>query len=322
MSNKFEQLLDYLVNEEMDKANALFHEIVVEKSRDIYENLIAEEADEDDEEDDEEMDEGFGAEEDEESMFEIGGDASDDLVGDVSGDDGLGNEFGDQEAGDEFGSEEDEFGGDEFGGDEFGSEDEESPATKGDISDLASALEELKAEFQSLLAAEEEEGHDFGSEEFGSDDDEEIGDEATDDEEGDEGEEFAGDEEEETDDEEASEAFMREYRETIGKPYGSGNGISGKSEEGNTNKTSPISKASGRPTTSASAGNIAQSAKGADPKPGVGGVLKKGGEFVKGGTQNVGSTQAKGYSDKSTGHGAEKKGSGEQGVNTKPIIGK
>lgn len=309
MSNKFEQLLDYLVNEEMDKANALFHEIVVEKSRDIYENLIAEEADED-EEDDEEMDEGFGAEEDEESMFEIGGDASDDLVGDVSADDGLGNEFSDQEAGDEFGDE------DDFGGDE------ESPATKGDISDLASALEELKAEFQSLLAAEEEEGHEFGSDEFGSDDDEEIGDEATDDEEEDEGEEFDGEDEGEEDDEEASEAFMREYRETIGKPYGSGNGISGKSEEGNTNKTSPISKASGRPTTSASAGNIAQSAKGADPKPGVGGVVKKGGEFVKGGTQNVGSTQAKGYSDKSTGHGAEKKGSGEQGVNTKPIIGK
>jgi hypothetical protein len=43
MSTKFEQLLDFLVNEEMDKANELFHEIVVEKSREIYENLIAEE---------------------------------------------------------------------------------------------------------------------------------------------------------------------------------------------------------------------------------------------------------------------------------------
>ena len=49
MSNKFEQLLDYLVNEEMDKANELFHEIVVEKSREIYENMIAEEAEEDEE---------------------------------------------------------------------------------------------------------------------------------------------------------------------------------------------------------------------------------------------------------------------------------
>ena len=43
MSTKFEQLLDYIVNEEMDKADELFHEIVVEKSRSIYENLISEE---------------------------------------------------------------------------------------------------------------------------------------------------------------------------------------------------------------------------------------------------------------------------------------
>ena len=48
MSTKFEQLLDLLVNEDMEGANALFHEIVVEKSRTIYENLIAEEEDEDD----------------------------------------------------------------------------------------------------------------------------------------------------------------------------------------------------------------------------------------------------------------------------------
>ena len=46
MTTKFEQLLDYIVNEEMEKANELFHEIVVEKSRDIYENLIAQEAEE------------------------------------------------------------------------------------------------------------------------------------------------------------------------------------------------------------------------------------------------------------------------------------
>ena len=39
MTNKFEQLLELLINEEQDKAEALFHKIVVEKSRDIYENL-------------------------------------------------------------------------------------------------------------------------------------------------------------------------------------------------------------------------------------------------------------------------------------------
>ena len=38
-TNKFESLLELLINEENDKAEQLFHEIVVEKSRDIYENL-------------------------------------------------------------------------------------------------------------------------------------------------------------------------------------------------------------------------------------------------------------------------------------------
>ena len=42
-NNKFESLLELLINEENDKAEAIFHEIVVEKSRDIYENLADEE---------------------------------------------------------------------------------------------------------------------------------------------------------------------------------------------------------------------------------------------------------------------------------------
>ena len=40
-SNKFEALLELLINEENDKAEQMFHEIVVEKSRDIYENLAS-----------------------------------------------------------------------------------------------------------------------------------------------------------------------------------------------------------------------------------------------------------------------------------------
>ena len=40
MSNKFNELLDLLVNEENDKAEELFHDIVVEKSRDIYNELV------------------------------------------------------------------------------------------------------------------------------------------------------------------------------------------------------------------------------------------------------------------------------------------
>ncbi len=71
--NKFEQLIEYVINDEEQKARALFHDIVVGKSREIYENLMAEEAEEDlDEEKHEDIEEG-----------DMGGDAADDLIDDV-----------------------------------------------------------------------------------------------------------------------------------------------------------------------------------------------------------------------------------------------
>ena len=48
-NNKFEQLLDLLVNEEKEKAEELFHDIVVEKSKEIYQGLIESEAPADEE---------------------------------------------------------------------------------------------------------------------------------------------------------------------------------------------------------------------------------------------------------------------------------
>ena len=41
--NKFEQLIEYVINDDDAKARELFHDIVVEKSREIYENLMNEE---------------------------------------------------------------------------------------------------------------------------------------------------------------------------------------------------------------------------------------------------------------------------------------
>ena len=41
--NKFEQMLESLVNDDQARAKELFHQIVVEKSREIYENLMQEE---------------------------------------------------------------------------------------------------------------------------------------------------------------------------------------------------------------------------------------------------------------------------------------
>ena len=54
--SKFEQMLEHLVNEDQEAAKEIFHQIVVEKSRQIYENILSEDfdmeeaKDEDDEE--------------------------------------------------------------------------------------------------------------------------------------------------------------------------------------------------------------------------------------------------------------------------------
>ena len=50
-SKKFEKLIDLIINENEEQARELFHDIVVEKSREIYESIM-----------DEEMMEGFGEE--------------------------------------------------------------------------------------------------------------------------------------------------------------------------------------------------------------------------------------------------------------------
>ena len=54
--NKFEEMLERLINEDKAGAEELFHEIVVEKSRNIYESLLETDLD-DDEEVDEATDE-------------------------------------------------------------------------------------------------------------------------------------------------------------------------------------------------------------------------------------------------------------------------
>lgn len=61
MSKKFEKLIEYVINDEEQKARDLFHEIVVEKSREIYENLMAEE----------DMEETLGGRETEQLMKDV-----------------------------------------------------------------------------------------------------------------------------------------------------------------------------------------------------------------------------------------------------------
>lgn len=160
---QFEAMLNALINEDQDAAKEIFHNIVVAKSREIYQELLAEDFDQEtlegsEEESTEEGMEGeeeapveemFGSEDDEGSDDEA---ASDDEEGDT------GSEGGD-----------DEFGGEEEGGEE---------ELEDRVMDLEDALEDLKAEFEALLSQEEEEGGhdmdaihgadgDMGGDEFG-----------------------------------------------------------------------------------------------------------------------------------------------------------
>jgi len=158
--NRFEQLIEYVINDEEAKARELFHDIVVEKSRQIYENIMAEEAEEEAEE---ELDEG--AEEDiEEGM--MGGDAADDLIDDVEMEEESDMNMeaeGDEEEMDmsmDDGEEEFSIGAEQGGSDEA--------ATKDDIMNLEDKLDQLMAEFEDLMGGDDMgDGDGFGPDEGG-----------------------------------------------------------------------------------------------------------------------------------------------------------
>jgi hypothetical protein len=125
MTDKFEQLLEFVVNDEMDKANELFHAIVVEKSRQIYEGLISSEAE------------------------EVGNDSVDSLIDAISDEEGAIAEEGDDV---------EEVPGEE--GDMPPMDGElTAPAGEADagdieakIDDIADALAQLKAQFADMAA--------------------------------------------------------------------------------------------------------------------------------------------------------------------------
>lgn len=286
MSTKFEQLLDYLVNEEMNKANELFHEIVVEKSREIYENLIAEEIDEgaDEEEmdegvDEEEMDEGveeledsYMMDADDEETTDIGGDAADDMLGDVEVDD------------------------------------EEESSEDSAIMDIKNAIAELEAAFAELEAAQDDEMSD-------TDMDADFGDEADVDDEPEDMPEMMGmvREYRET-------VPSGHGAEKKGAAEGGIAGANtGEKMPGATATKSPISSGSGKPTTGANAKNIVAGGKeggsntGTSPAKHMKGINPESGEKFAKGIHNVDGAKSgvKTLSKVSGGHGAEKRGGNE-----------
>ena len=166
MTSKFEQLIEYVINDEEAKAKELFHDIVVEKSREIYENLMDESAEEELDEAEEELDEAeeSDAERDDraekagkkvakdieyDEMHEgmMGGDASDDLIDDVEA----------EETGMEMSEEADD--------DTADAQDEADIEDR--VVDLEDKLDELMAEFESLMG---DNGDDSVSDEMGGDD--------------------------------------------------------------------------------------------------------------------------------------------------------
>ena len=276
--NKFEQMLEHLINDESDKAKELFHQLVVEKSREIYENILAEDFNEAKEEDDEEMDEAKeeddeeldeGTDEDEEMEESFGFAEADDEMGDENGD--IGGDAGDDmiddlEAGDE-GDEEDMGGEDDI-------EDR--------VVDLEDALDELKAEFEALM------GDDMGGDDMGD-----MGNDDMD----------MGDDDMDMDmDKMPEDAFMREYVEKVGNPKHGDNGANAKSTVAKANNMG---------------GTTANIVKGGESTTGgtKGGLLNPSTKEENFGNVNVpgGNAGKTAFKKKEPGHGAEKKATGDNG---------
>ena len=309
--NKFEEMLERLVNEDKDGAEELFHEIVVEKSREIYENLLETDLDDEevDEATDEEVDEASDEEVDEATDEEVDesdedldenfdldefeveadpmamGDPADDMMGDVEMPDA---------------------------GEEPGEEGEEELEDR--VMDLEDALEDLKAEFDSMMADGDDDGdvdgHDHDMDDEGDDDEAEeeaMAFETTDE----EVDEASDEEVDEASDEEVDEAeksqteTMREYVEKV------------TASMGDTGTNGTKSSVAGKNDMGGTAGNLNQSAVSGDPEAGAGSTVKgnalsdTSAKEDSAGNVNVPGGKASKSLKSQPGHGAEKKGKPE-----------
>lgn len=160
-----EQMLERLVNEDQAKAEELFHEYVVSKSREIYQDLIESElAEEEEEDEDEEMEEAASDEDAEE-------DKVDESADEESDDEEVDEEFediaieGDDEMDAMGGDPTDDLEGELDGEDEEGEKSEEEL-----FQDLDSIVDELQAKFDELKGgAGDEMGGEEGEEEMKDD---------------------------------------------------------------------------------------------------------------------------------------------------------
>ena len=328
--NKFEQMLELLVNEDKESAEKLFHEIVVEKSRDIYEGLLEDDKDVD-EATDEEVDEASDEEVDEATDEEVD-EASDEEV----------DEAKDEEVDENFDLDEFEVEADpaaiaveadptddmmaDLGMDDEGGDDEEGDEPEGDVEDrvedLEDALDDLKAEFEKMMAGDD----DMGDEEPGDEEPEEEGyafeasdeevDEATDeevDEASDEEVDEASDEEVEEKANKTAGEEMREYVEKV-----SGGGLDAQKIGGDNGANAKSTVASPN-NMGGTASNLAQGAEESGGEhAGLGDASPK---DQDGGNVNVPGGKASKSLKAQPGHGAEKKGKPEAAADKKSMIG-
>ena len=222
--NKYEQLIEHIINDETDKARELFHTIVVEKSRDIYENLI-----------------------DEQDLGEVGGNQVEDLVDEITIDEqGMTEEEESEE-----GSEEDAMDAEEMPSEEG----HEEAEIEDRVVDLEDALDELKAEFDALMAGEEHEEHEMPG--IHGDD------EGSEEEQSEFYEAKEEDDEEDEEAEEVDETIVREYVEKVAAPSNKTEGGEvGKGGSANVNKASTVA---GKNDMGGSSANIAKGGAEANP---------------------------------------------------------
>lgn len=187
--NKLEQVLEYLVNGNEDRAKELLHQVFIEKARAIHEELIS---------DDEEFDEDvLGGDEGEQLRHELmrHDDHIDDLSDEIDAEEIMGEAEDDMI--DDLGDAEMDMDDAEMDMDDaemdLGDADMDMDSDDSDIlgniddtmGDLESALEQLKAEFEKLEGGEEdlgdEEDFEQGEEDFEQDEDGDERDEEMDD---------------------------------------------------------------------------------------------------------------------------------------------
>jgi hypothetical protein len=329
--SKFEEMLEKLVNEDRSGAEELFHEIVVEKSRDIYESLLEDEeevdeaSDEDlDESDDDDLDEASDEDLDEsddeldESKDEEVEEASDEDL-DESDDDDLDEMFGLDEMDPEMGGDPtDDMMGQiaDMGDDAEGGEEEPEGDVEDRVMDLEDAIEELQKQFDDMMAGDEGDDEEGDDEEGGMDmdmggDDEEPEEEAFTYESKDEEVEEATDEEvDESSDEDLDETktipeTMREYVEKINATMGD-NGVNnkstvaGKNDMGGTTTNTVRADTSSDPEVGAGKKVAGNALNDQNPK-----------EDNAGNRNTPGGMSAKKGMKNEPGHGAEKKGKPE-----------